>query len=238
MNILSLDSSTESASCAVVSDEKLYGEITFNYKKQHSKILMPMVDRLLESVGMSIGDMDGFVVSRGPGSFTGLRIGAAVVKGLSQGTGKPFAAVSSLDALAYNMAYTKGLVCPMIDALRGNVYTAVYEFEDTEIKRVSEYMMISVEELIEKLKVKKQKVCFIGDGLVKYKSDIVSCASEIARFAPLHLNIVRASSLGEIGMGLIKKGICDDIYSFAPMYLRKSQAEREYDMKAKLKDHE
>jgi universal bacterial protein YeaZ len=135
MKILSLDSSTESATCSVLSEEKLYGEITFNYKKQHSVILMPMIDNLLKNIHMDINSLDGFVVSKGPGSFTGLRIGAAVIKGLSQGSGKPFSAVSSLDALAYNLAYTSGIICPILNALRGNVYTVLYKFQDFEFKK-------------------------------------------------------------------------------------------------------
>mgnify|MGYP000946987717 FL=1 len=106
MKILSLDSSTESATCAVLDEYKLFGEITFNYRKQHSTILMSMIDRLLKELNTDISSLDGFVVSKGPGSFTGLRIGAAMIKGLSQGTGKPFIGVSSLDALAYNLYCT------------------------------------------------------------------------------------------------------------------------------------
>ena len=118
MKILSIDSSTECASCAVLEDSKLLGEINFNNKKQHSIILMPMVDNLLKNLQLSVTDLDGFVVSKGPGSFTGLRIGMSMIKGLSQGTKKPFVSVSSLDALAYNMAYSQGIVCPILDALR------------------------------------------------------------------------------------------------------------------------
>ena len=110
MKILSLDSATQSATCAILDDNKVLGEITFNYKKQHSQILMPMIDLLFKNTEMNIDDIDAFVASKGPGSFTGLRIGMATIKGLSQGTKKPFVTVSTLDSLAYNLAYTDGII--------------------------------------------------------------------------------------------------------------------------------
>lgn len=237
MKILSLDSSTESASCAVVSEDKLYGEITFNYKKQHSIVLLPMIDNLLKNVNIDVNSLDGFVVCKGPGSFTGLRIGAAVIKGLSQGTGKPFASVSSLDSLAYNLAYTEGIICPMINALRGNVYTALYKFENSNLKRISEYMMISMEDLIRKLNEINECVCFVGDAINIFKSYILQNVINKVSFAPVNLNIVKAASLGELGLKLIKDNKCDNLYTFAPFYLRKSQAEREYEKKVKMQQN-
>ena len=230
MIVLSIDSATVSASCAILQDDKMLGEITFNNKKQHSIVLMPIVDRLLKGLQLSIADVDGFVVSKGPGSFTGLRIGAAVVKGLSQGTNKPFVAVSSLDALAFNMAYTDGIICPVLDALRGNVYTALYEFQGQELIKCSDYMVISIAELTDLIKEKDNSVCFIGDALYKYKEEF-SLNLPDAKFAPTHLNVVKASSLGELGMKLLLSGVTDDIFSFAPFYLRKCQAEREYEQR-------
>lgn len=238
MKVLSLDSSTECAACAVLSEEKLYGEILFNYKKQHSRILMPMIDSLLNNIGMDVNSLDGFVVSKGPGSFTGLRIGAAVVKGLSQGSSKPFVGVSSLDGLAYNLSYTAGIICPILDALRGNVYTAVYKFQNSQLVRMSEYMVVPVGDLINKLNSMEQQICFIGDAVSKFREEILKSSTNTVIFAPASLNIVRASSIGEIGIKLMKDKKYDDIYSFAPFYLRKSQAEREYERKAKLEHHE
>jgi tRNA threonylcarbamoyl adenosine modification protein YeaZ len=230
MKILSIDSSTECASCAVLEDNKLLGEINLNNKKQHSVILMPMVDNLLKSLQLSVTDLDGFVVSKGPGSFTGLRIGMSMIKGLSQGIKKPFVSVSSLDALAYNMAYSQGIVCPILDALRENVYTALYAFEGSSLTRISDYMTISIDELIDKLKEHKAPVSFIGDAVYKFRDKLASSLDN-ANFAPVHLNLVRASALGEIGAKLLAAGECDDLYTSAPIYLRKPQAEREYEKK-------
>src|SRR3712207_4927086 len=137
MKILSIDSSTSSASCAILEDNKLLGEITLNDKKQHSVILMPLIDSLLKDLKLTINDIDAFAVSSGPGSFTGLRIGIATVKGLADGTGKPFVGISSLDGLAFNLAYSSGIICPIIDALRDNVYTALYSFEYGKLKKLT-----------------------------------------------------------------------------------------------------
>lgn len=230
MKILSIDSSTECASCAVLEDSKLLGEINFNNKKQHSIILMPMVDNLLKNLQLSITDLDGFVVSKGPGSFTGLRIGMSMIKGLSQGTKKPFVSVSSLDALAYNMAYSQGIVCPILDALRENVYTALYIFEGSSFTRISDYMTISINELVDKLKEHRTPISFIGDAVYKFR-DILTDSLDNTYFAPVHLNLVRASALGELGARLLTAGEYDDLYSSSPVYLRKPQAEREYEKK-------
>lgn len=230
MLILSVDTATESATCAVMDNKKLLGEIVFNYKKQHSVILMEIIDSLLNNLKLDISNIDGFVVSKGPGSFTGLRIGASTVKGLSQGTRKPFIGISTLDCLAFNLAYTPGIICPIMDALRGNVYTALYEFENETLVIKSDYLAISIEDLIKLLIEKEKPVCFIGDGVLIFK-DILKANIRNASFAPLHLNVARASSMAELGMKKLEENICDDIYSFAPFYLRKSQAEREYEKK-------
>ncbi|NFE18135.1 tRNA (adenosine(37)-N6)-threonylcarbamoyltransferase complex dimerization subunit type 1 TsaB [Clostridium botulinum] len=237
MKILSIDSATECASCSVLDEDKLYGEINFNYKKQHSIILISMIDTLLKSIDCDISSIDAFVISKGPGSFTGLRIGAATVKGLSQGTKKPFVSVSSLDSLAFNLAFTEGIICPILDALRGNVYTSLYKFENHKLRRLTDYNVISIENLIDILKSKNEPITFIGNGIFKFKDTILSNMDNV-KFAPTHLNLARSSSLGELGLHLLKEGHKDDIYTFSPLYIRKSQAEREYEKKIGIKDHE
>jgi tRNA threonylcarbamoyladenosine biosynthesis protein TsaB len=230
MKILGIDTATESASCAVIDDGKVLGEIVFNYKKQHSVILMDMIDSILKSLKLDISDIDGFAVSEGPGSFTGLRIGTAAVKGLSQGTKKPLVGVSTLDSLAFNMAFTPGIICPIMDALRGNVYTAVYEFEGEALVRKSDYMVINLDKLIELLNDKNSPVCFIGDAVPLYRVKL-SLNVRNPRFAPAHLNVAKAASLAELGMIKLTDKGARDLHTFAPFYLRKPQAEREYEKK-------
>ncbi|MFL0245913.1 tRNA (adenosine(37)-N6)-threonylcarbamoyltransferase complex dimerization subunit type 1 TsaB [Candidatus Clostridium stratigraminis] len=233
MKILSIDSATECASCAVIDENKLIGEISLNYKKQHSVILMPMVDSLLKSLEFTIKDIDGFVVSKGPGSFTGLRIGISMIKGLSQGTNKPFVSVSSLDALAYNMSYTGGIICPILDALRDNVYTALYSFKNDKLIKLTDYMALHIDELIEMLKQYDCSVTFLGDAAMKFKSKLLKSFDK-NHFAPNHLNLVKASSLGELGLNMLSSGIRDELFSTSPIYIRKPQAVREYEKRTGL----
>ncbi|OOB75117.1 tRNA threonylcarbamoyladenosine biosynthesis protein TsaB [Clostridium haemolyticum] len=238
MKILSIDSSTSSASCAILEDNKLLGEITLNDKKQHSVILMPLIDSLLKDLKLTINDIDAFAVSSGPGSFTGLRIGIATVKGLADGTGKPFVGISSLDGLAFNLAYSSGIICPIIDALRDNVYTALYSFEDEKLKKLTDYMALHIDELISIIKETNcDSVNFIGDAIPKFK-DKLSISFSKVYFAPNNVNFTRASSLGELGLQLLKDGVSDNSLTFAPIYLRKSQAEREYENKLRMKENE
>lgn len=237
MKVISVDSSTTSATCAVVADNKLLGEIIYNDKKQHSIVLMSQIDTLLKNLNLTIRDIDGFVVSKGPGSFTGLRIGMATIKGLAQPNNKPIAAISSLDALAFNMAYTSGIVCPIMDALRDNVYTALYSFEGNILVRLTDYMAIHIDELIELLKSKYEpSITFIGDAVPKFKNKLYN-NFEKTYFAPSHLNVVKASSLGELGIKKLLDGENENIFTLAPIYLKKSQAEREYDKKMEMKSN-
>lgn len=227
MKILSLDSATESATVAIIDDTKLLGEITFNYKKQHSTIMMPMIDKLLSNTNLTINDIDGFVVSKGPGSFTGLRIGMATIKGLVQGTNKPFISISTLDALANNLLVENSIICPIMDALRGNVYTNFYCYNDNVLTPLDKPQLLSIDALISRLKNQEKNIYFVGDGIYKFKDKLNENLPN-SFFAPIHLNIARASSLGEMGIKLLSQGIHDNVFSSAPIYLRLSQAEREY----------
>lgn len=242
MIILAIDSSSKVATVALMKDNKLLGEITLNDKKEHSVILMTIIDQLLKLNNLTIGDIDGYVVSKGPGSFTGLRIGMATIKGLSFGSNKPYVSISSLDALALSVSNFDGIICPIMDALRNSVYTSLYKGHSTlansenisepmTLEKLLDYSALDIDELIEMLKSKNEKVIFIGDGVDKYKNYLIeNCPN--CYFPPNHLNLVRASSLGEIGSILIKEGNVDDPNSI-PFYLKKPQAEREYEQRMK-----
>ena len=232
MIVLSIDSSSKVATVALLKDDMLIGEYVVNDKREHSVLLMPMIEKLLEESGLSVDDIDGYVVSKGPGSFTGLRIGMATIKGLSFGSTKPYISLSSLDALAYSLVNFDGLICPIMDALRSNVYTGIYKGVNDELETVLEPTPMEIEDLVSLLKEKGEKVIFTGDGLTKHKDYIKENFPE-AKFAPNHLSIVRASSLGELGLKKLSNGICDDPNS-SPVYLKKPQAERELERRMKL----
>ena len=250
MIVLAVDSSSKVATVALMKDEKLLGEITLNEKKEHSVILMNIIQDLLSDNNLSIDDIDGYVVSKGPGSFTGLRIGMATIKGLSFGSSKPYVSVSSLDALALSVSNFDGIICPIMDALRNSVYTSLYKGNSTctnysdeptssdmkhelpiTLEKLLDYSALDVDELIELIKEKNEKVIFIGDGVDKYKDYLIkNCPN--CYFPPNHLNLVRASSLGELGSILLRNGDFDDPNS-TPFYLKKPQAEREYEQRMK-----
>ncbi len=235
MIVLSVDSSSKVATVAILKDDVLLGEYILNDKREHSVILMTLIENLLKECNLTIDDIDGYVVSKGPGSFTGLRIGMATVKGMSFGNNKPYISISSLDALAYNLISFNGIICPIMDALRENVYTALYKNNNDSLEKIMDYTALDIDELVNLLKSKNEEVIFVGDGLYKHKKYICDNFPK-AHFAPVHLNIIRASSLGELGLNLLRNGICDDSNS-APIYLKKPQAERELERRLKI-NHE
>ena len=232
MIVLSIDSSSKVATAALLEDNTLLGEVTLNNKKEHSTILMTLVENLLDNCNLDINSVDGFVVSKGPGSFTGLRIGMATIKGLSFGATKPYVSISSLDALAYSIAPFDGIICPVMDALRNNVYTALYKSCDGKLEQIMDYSALDINELVDILNEKGENVMFIGDGLNNTKEYILENCNNCF-FPPNHLNLIRASSLGELGMLKLKNCEYDDSNS-APFYLKKPQAEREYEKRMKL----
>ncbi|MDS0526607.1 tRNA (adenosine(37)-N6)-threonylcarbamoyltransferase complex dimerization subunit type 1 TsaB [Clostridium sp. SHJSY1] len=232
MIVLSLDSSSKVATVALLNDESLIGEYTLNDKKEHSVLLIPLIENILNESNLTVDDIDGFVVSKGPGSFTGLRIGMATIKGMSLGNNKPYISISSLDALAYSVLPFKGIICPIMDALRENVYTALYKNNNDTLKNILEPTPMDLDDLLSLLKEKDEDVIFTGDGLLKHKEYIKENFDK-AHFAPNHLSIIRASSLGELGLKLLKEGTYDDPNS-APIYLKKPQAERELERRLKM----
>lgn len=228
MLVLSVDSSSTTATCALVKDDQILAELNLNSKREHSVLIMDIIDQILKSYNLSINDVDAFAISEGPGSFTGLRIGMATIKGLAFSTKKPCISLSTLDALAYNAFTFDGIICPIIDALRDNVYTNLYKNVDGELTPISQAACLSLTELINDLNSRNEKVIFVGDGVTKHRDRI---ANEIpyATFAPLNCLYPKASSLGELAIKKLNLGITSPLNEFNPVYLRKSQAETEYE---------
>ena len=227
MRILALDSSGLVATVAIVEDEQTLAEYTVNYKKTHSQTLLPMLDEVVKMIELELDTIDAIAVAGGPGSFTGLRIGSATAKGLGLALGKPLIHVPTLDGLAYNLYGTKGLICPIMDARRNQVYTGIYRFEDNEFKIVEEQMAISVDELIEKLNQYGEEVTFLGDGVPVYRISIAEGLDKTYNFAPAHMNRQRAASVATLAMQYYKGGKVETAEEHRPDYLRLSQAERE-----------
>ncbi|MCR1951796.1 tRNA (adenosine(37)-N6)-threonylcarbamoyltransferase complex dimerization subunit type 1 TsaB [Clostridium sp. DSM 100503] len=234
MIVLSIDSASKVATAALLDENNLIAEYTLNNKMEHSTLIMDMIDKLLKDSNLSIDDIDGFIVSKGPGSFTGLRIGMSTVKGLSFGSNKPYISISSLDALAYSLINFDGIICPIMDALRDSVYTCLYKNNNGNLEKLTDYSAFDLDELIEILKEKGEKVIFTGDGLTKHK-EYLSNNLPNAYFAPNHLSIIRASSLGDLGIKLLLNNESDELNS-SPFYLKKPQAQRELEKRLALEN--
>lgn len=168
MRILGLDSSGIVASVAVVEDDVLVAEYTINYKKTHSQTLLPMLDEIVKMTELDLESIDAIAVAAGPGSFTGLRIGSATAKGLGLALKKPLVAIPTVEGLAYNLYDTPGLICPIMDARRKQVYTGIYRFTDHRLETVEEQMAVPVEEMIKKLNAYGQPVTFPGRWNYRY----------------------------------------------------------------------
>lgn len=227
MKILALDSSGLVASVAVVEDDNLLAEYTVNYKKTHSQTLLPMLDEIAKMIELDLETIDAIAVSAGPGSFTGLRIGSATAKGLGLALKKPLIAVPTVDALAYNLYDANGIICPMMDARRKQVYTGLYRFSNHKLETISEQKAISVEELIEELNVQKEPVTFLGDGVSVYQEILKEKMEVPYTFAPVHMNKQRAGAVAVLAQRYYKEGNIQKAAQHQPEYLRVSQAERE-----------
>ena len=164
MRILAIESSSLVASVAIVEDGVTLAEYTANFKMTHSQTLLPMIDSMVSLFGIDLSTIDAIAVSGGPGSFTGLRIGSATAKGLGLALDKPLIHVPTLDGTAYNLYGAKGLICPIMDARRNQVYTGIYRFEQ-EFEVVMEQDAMDMGELIEKLNGMGERVIFLGDGV-------------------------------------------------------------------------
>lgn len=227
MKILGLDSSGIVASVAVVEDDILVAEYTVNYKKIHSQTLLPMLDEIAKMTELDLNTIDAIAVAAGPGSFTGLRIGSATAKGLGLALKKPLVAVPTVEGLAYNLYDTQGLICPIMDARRKQVYTGIYRFEDHRLVTVEDQMAVPMEELITKLNAYQQPVTFLGDGVPVFKDMIAEKLTVSYTFAPAHVNKQRAAAVAALGLVYYKEGKIQTAMEHIPDYLRVSQAERE-----------
>ncbi len=225
MLILAIDTSTNVGTVALYSNEiGVVGEITINIKRTHSENVMVAIDNLLKITEHTIKDVDKFAVSIGPGSFTGIRIGVAVAKGLAYSTGKSIVGVNELDVIAHNISETDCEIVPIIDARKERGYYCRYSYKNGEIVREEDYNVGEIREYLEDKKDKK--ILFTGDGALKYKNLIKEIMGENAKFAIKSLSLPKASIIAEIS-----EKIEDNLYTLEPFYLSKAQAEREKERK-------
>lgn len=235
MKILGLDSSGLVAGVAVVEDGVLLAEYTTDYKKTHSQTLLPMLDELRNMIELDMNTLDAIAIASGPGSFTGLRIGSATAKGLGLALKKPLVEVPTLEGLAWNLWGTERIVCPLMDARRNQVYTAAYEFvpegDGFELRTVIPQSPSDIAEMLERLNELGRPVIFLGDGVPVYLPFIREKIRTEYSLAPAGNNRQRAGSIASLGAVYYAQGKTVESEEHRPEYLRKSQAEREQEMK-------
>ena len=232
MRILGIESSSMVASAAIVEDGITMAEYTANFKKTHSQTLLPMIDAMVSLLGIELSSLDAIAVSGGPGSFTGLRIGSATAKGLGLALNKPLIHVPTLDATAYNLFGASGLICPIMDARRNQVYTGIYRFEE-EFQTVMPQDAMDMGQLIDRLNSMGERVIFLGDGVPVFEALIRDRMTVPFAFAPANSSRQRAASVAALGARYFAEGKTETAAEHEPDYLRKSQAEREREEREK-----
>lgn len=233
MKILALDSSGLVASVAIIEEENMVAEYTIHYKKTHSQTLLPMLDEIVKMVELDLSEIDAIAVAKGPGSFTGLRIGSATAKGIGLALKKPIIPIPTVDGIAYNLYGTNRLICPLMDARRNQVYTGIYTFQQEKLKVIAEQKAVAIEEIVKELNqlskenLESKEVIFLGDGVDVYKEIINETMQMPYSFAPAHVARQRAGAVGMLAFQYWKERKTEEAKQHQPEYLRLSQAERE-----------
>ncbi len=227
MKILAIDSSGLTASAAIVSEDSVIAEFNTDFKKTHSLTLLPMIESLFKMTGLDVEEIDAVAISKGPGSFTGLRIGSATAKGIAMSLDKKLIEISTLEAMAFQLYGCEEVIVPLMDARRQQVYAGIYEFKGERLSSVEADEAIAALDLIYKLNDIGRPVILLGDG-VPVNIEILNDNLKVPFKTALPFqNRQRAAALGILAVQYAKDGKFTDPDDHAPVYLRMSQAERE-----------
>lgn len=222
MKILGIDTSTPIGSVALIDGDNLAAEHTLNIVQAHSSRLMPAIDTVLKWSDITADNLDGCAVGIGPGSFTGIRIGVATIKSLCYALDKPIVGVSTLEAVAYNLRGTNGIICPLLDARRSEVYGAIFE-GGTEWQRLSEDLCLSLTAFLDRLDMhtsSEHTINFVGDGLLTYGDAVRERLGERAHFSDAIFNVPRGATIAHLGRQRLHNGDIDDYWTLVPNYVR------------------
>ena len=254
MIVLAMDTSTRTGSVAVAEEDGLIAEYALNIAETHTSRLMPMIDEVLKDANLTITGVDAIAVGLGPGSFTGLRIGIATAKALAMALNKPIVGIPTLDALAHNLPCTSNLICPILDAKRGEIYAALYRRHGYTLEKLTENLVLPMRELLSKisnikyqireavlpsavskrqiknsqlLKYSKidEKITFLGDAINIYRDLIEQELGKKASFAPHYLRLPRAGNVADLAFKRLKAGEECDLHRIKPLYVRRAEAE-------------
>lgn len=224
MKLLAVDTSGKVAGVALMEDEALVCEANLMSGLTHSEKLMPLVDASMKFAGWQPQDIDVFAAVVGPGSFTGVRIGVSAVKGMAEAYGRPVIAINTLEALAASFPGFSGLVAPLLDARRAQVYCALYDGDLNEIVKPDARALAEL--LAEPAVVSAVRVMFTGDGAIAYRDEIATALGAKAAFAPAHLALQRAGAAAALAWRKLTSGETAEAAALMPEYLRKSSAEQ------------
>jgi tRNA threonylcarbamoyladenosine biosynthesis protein TsaB len=203
-------------------------EMTLCDTLSHSRKLLSLINYAVEKIGIDINTIDGYAVSTGPGSFTGLRIGIGTIKGLAMATGKPVVGISTLEALSYSVSLNPALICPILDARKNEVYTSLFRYQDSKLIRLTDDMVISPKELLSNI---NEKAIFLGDAVSVYKDFILEMLDDQALFLPGSFNHPRGSSVANLGALKFNNGEAVNLNDLKPTYIRRSEAEIKWETK-------
>ena len=226
MLILALDSTALVGSVALCEDDRLLGEFTVNTGHTHSETLLPMVDAVLKTCGKTIQDIDLFACTAGPGSFTGVRIGASTIKGLAYGKGKPCLGVSTPEALAYNAEAFDGVICPVMDARRAQVYNALFSSDGVQLTRLCDDRALAIQALGDELSDYNRKVYLVGDGAKLVYASLADRLNGRLILLPERIRYQSGYAVAQCARRAYGQGLRGTDADLAPVYLRPSQAER------------
>jgi len=233
LKILGIDTSTKSCNLGLIEDEDVLIEYTINgLKKKHSSILLPAIKDLLETIDLKIEEVDGIAVSIGPGSFTGLRIGLCVAKGLCYARSLPLLGIPTLDAMAFPLKEIPYLICPVLESKKDEIYDVVFRGGNS-LHRVMDYKCEDIQSLLVRFSPLNEKIIFLGDGIKKYWDIIKEKLGKDALFIDSQINLPMATNIAFLGLNKLKKREKKDISTITPFYLRKSEAEIIWEKKYK-----
>lgn len=231
MKILAIEASGPVAGCAVLEDGQLVADYNIQYKKKHSQSLVPMLDEIKSILELDLKSVDAVAIAKGPGSFTGLRIGVATAKGIGLAIDSSIIPVPTVDAIAYNLYAVDGLICPLMDARRQQVYTGIYEWRQTRFSVLREQCVIPVAEVAADLNARGRRVVFLGDGVPVYSEALKEMMEVPYTFAPAHLSNQRAAAVASLAWSYWEQqgeSCMISVDDFRPEYLRMAQAEQEH----------
>ncbi len=226
MLVFGIDTCCMAATAALVDERIMVAQTVINQNKTHSQIMMPQIENMFKAAEVDPKTVDAFAAAVGPGSFTGVRIGVATAKALAQASGKPCVAVSTLEALAFASRFFDGIVSPILDARRDQVYNALFMGGEC-LQRLCDDRALALEDLLTELKQTGKKILFMGDATLVFEDKIKAALGSNACFAPKVTNLNLAGSVAELGLEKLKAGETVSYGELVPQYVRLSQAERE-----------